>query len=55
MSNKLYVGNLPFTATEDGVRCTVVRVLPDAVGVQLGLRFDRSEADSRGRLLAMLA
>lgn len=42
-------------ATENGVRCHIVRVLPDGVGVQLGLRFDRAEPDGQQRLLALLA
>lgn len=42
-------------ATEDGVRCHIVRVLPDGVGVQLGLRFDRAEPDGQKRLLELLA
>ncbi|MBL8950288.1 MAG: PilZ domain-containing protein [Myxococcaceae bacterium] len=41
--------------TEDGVRCHIVRVLPDGVGVQVGLRFDRAEPDGHARLLALLS
>jgi len=42
-------------ATENGVRCHIVRVLPDGVGVQVGLRFDRAEPDGHARLLALLS
>jgi hypothetical protein len=42
-------------ATEDGVRCHIVRLVPDFEGVQVGLRFDRSEADACQRLLALVS
>ncbi len=42
-------------ATENGVRCHIVRVLPDGLGVQVGLRFDRAEPDGHARLLALLS
>ena len=38
----------------DAVRCHIVRVLPDISGVELGLRFDRTEPDGHKRLLALL-
>ena len=40
---------------EDGVRCTIVRLVPDQNGVQVGLRFDRSELDPCQRLLALVS
>jgi hypothetical protein len=42
-------------ANENGVRCHIVRVLPDGAGVQVGLRFDRAEPDGRERLLKLLS
>ena len=41
-------------ATDAGVRCHIVRVLPDPDGVQLGLRFDRAQPNSDERLLELL-
>ena len=42
-------------ADGNGVRCHIVRVVADGEGVQLGLRFDRSQADGQERLLALLS
>ena len=41
--------------TGNGVRCHIVRVFPDGMGVQVGLRFDRAEPDGHARLLALLS
>lgn len=40
--------------TDAAVRCHIVRVLPDLDGVELGLRFDRAQADGDEQLLELL-